>query len=71
MSEKNQIPDQRLDDSRTYQVYLIRLWRDDAESEWRASVQSAARTDVVRFGRLSELYAFLHEQAHSTPTNAG
>ena len=42
-----------------YHSFLIRMWKDGAESLWRASAQSIPSGEVVRFGSLAELIAYL------------
>lgn len=43
-----------------YRAYLVRLWRDTPESEWRASAQSVTTGTIVRFANVKALCVFLH-----------
>lgn len=45
--------------SRQYQSYLVRLWREEPQGVWRASVQSTATQQVYYFVTLEALFAFL------------
>jgi hypothetical protein len=45
-----------------YQAVLVRLWREDTASPWRASAQRAGGEDVLRFASLEHLFVFLHQQ---------
>jgi hypothetical protein len=45
-----------------YHAYLIRLWQDQPASPWRASAQSVQSGEVMRFGSLDALYAFLRAE---------
>lgn len=46
-----------------YQAYLLRLWRDDADAPWRATLIAAVRPDEQHhFATLDALYAFLLTQ---------
>lgn len=61
----------------THRSYLLRLWRDSASADWRATLIAVARPDEQRhFASLGALCAFLAAQteqssetecAHSTP----
>jgi hypothetical protein len=42
-----------------YQAYLLRLWRDGAQTPWRASLQSTATERKYHFATLEALFAFL------------
>ncbi|MBE2198855.1 MAG: hypothetical protein IAE79_09610 [Anaerolinea sp.] len=49
---------------RPYHSYLLRLWREDDNSEsWRASLQDVPTGGHRGFGSLAELTAFLQEIA--------
>lgn len=43
-----------------YQSYLLRLWRDNAQAAWQASLQSTATEQVHHFPDLEQMWAFLH-----------
>lgn len=45
-----------------YHSYLLRLWRDDVDQPWRASLQSTATADTLAFADLHALLVFLVEQ---------
>lgn len=49
-------------DSTTYRGFLVRLWKDGDAALWRSSAQSVQTGMVVRFARLTELFAFLEAQ---------
>ena len=49
-------------DASTYQSYLLRLWRDNPQAAWRASVQSTATEEVRHFATVEELWAYLMAQ---------
>lgn len=51
---KNQSPS-----SLPYQAYLIRLWQDSQQADWRASAQAVQSGEVVRFASLKALFDFL------------
>jgi hypothetical protein len=48
-----------------YHAYLVRLWQEHPQAPWRASVQSVATGETVRFADLDRLFAFLQAQAAS------
>jgi hypothetical protein len=60
---------------REYVSYLLRMWQDSgdedpsrpAEATWRATLQSPHTGDLVAFGRLEDLFAFLRGQAGQEP----
>jgi hypothetical protein len=43
-----------------YKAYLVRLWRDTPDTEWRASAQSVRTGNIVRFANVEALCVFLH-----------
>jgi hypothetical protein len=45
-----------------YRAYLVRLWQDGPQADWRASAQSAQTGDTVRFADVDALFAFLLKQ---------
>jgi len=45
-----------------YHSYLLRLWRDNSNHPWRASLQSTATGEKLAFADLLTLLAFLVEQ---------
>jgi len=50
-----------------YQAFLIRLWQDSHQADWRASAQSVQSGETIRFASLAALFAFLQDQTrHQT-----
>lgn len=45
-----------------YLSYLVRLWREDSSSSWRASVQNPLTGERRSFPNLALLLRFLEEQ---------
>jgi hypothetical protein len=45
-----------------YHAYLLRLWRDDEFSAWRASLQDARAGELISFSSVTQLVAFLEAQ---------
>lgn len=45
-----------------YTAYLVRFWRDAPNGPWRAAAQSVMTGEIVRFGSLQALFAFLEEE---------
>jgi hypothetical protein len=45
-----------------YHAVLVRMWRDDVASPWRASAQRVGSDDVLRFASLEHLFVFLQQQ---------
>jgi hypothetical protein len=46
-----------------YQAYLLRMWRDQADAPWRATLIAAAQPDEqLHFATLEALCAFLLAQ---------
>jgi len=50
-----------------YHSFLLRLWQEEPDTPWRASLQNVQTGTVVRFASLNALVAFLQEQAIGTP----
>jgi hypothetical protein len=46
-----------------YHSYLLRLWRDNANHPWRASLQCTVTQEKFVFADLIMLFAFLVEQS--------
>lgn len=44
-----------------YCSYLLRIWRDTSDKEWRATLQDVFSGDSYHFATLLELYANLQE----------
>jgi|688.fasta_scaffold195722_2 hypothetical protein len=53
-----------------YHSFLLRLWQEEADTPWRASLQNVQTGAVVRFASLDALIAFLQEQAIDTASTA-
>lgn len=49
-------------DTSLYQSYLLRLWRDNPQSPWRASLQSSATEELQHFATAEELWTYLMAQ---------
>jgi hypothetical protein len=49
-----------------YHSYLLRLWRADALSPWRASLQSTADGKTRHFTDLDSLWAYLVQETGSS-----
>jgi hypothetical protein len=47
---------------RAYLSYLVRLWRSDDASPWRASLEDARTHERHAFSEADQLLAFLQEQ---------
>jgi hypothetical protein len=61
----------KLDQDTTYQVYLLRLWRERPASfecppVWRYSVEDIRTRQRYGFGSLEELMAFFRTRSVST-----
>jgi hypothetical protein len=52
-----------------YQSYLLRLWRDDPQAPWRASLQSTATGEIQGFADTASLVTFLVAQMGDGPTS--
>jgi len=49
-----------------YVSYLLRMWRDDEKSLWRASLESPGTREFKTFATLGELFDFLLGQTRET-----
>jgi hypothetical protein len=47
---------------RNYHAYLLRFWRDDAQSPWRIVLIDSHTGEQQGFPSSADLYAFLEEQ---------
>ena len=56
-----------LGNNRLYQSYILRLWRESVNGEWRASLQSVTSGDVKNFGSLSDLFMFICQETDQPP----
>jgi hypothetical protein len=50
-----------------YHAYLLRLWREDVDTPWRASLQEAHAGQSFNFASVAQLIAFIEEQTHASP----
>jgi hypothetical protein len=48
---------------RLYQSYLLRIWKDNIDGEWRASLQNVATDECQNFATLNDLYEYLNRQS--------
>ena len=51
---------------RNYLAYLVRLWREDQATPWRASLQAPGDGGSLHFSSLAALFTFLQEQTHTS-----
>jgi hypothetical protein len=51
---------------RAYLSYLVRMWRSDDASPWRASLEDARTHEHHAFSEADQLLAFLLEQMQTT-----
>ena len=47
--------------------YLVRLWQDNSNGDWRASAQSVQGGETTRFADLEQLFVFLRRQTTKPP----
>lgn len=47
---------------REYMAYLLRLWRENRESPWRARLENPNTEERVVFANLTDLVAFLENK---------
>ena len=45
-----------------YQAYLLRLWREDETSPWRASLQEARAGQLLNFASVAQLIAYIEQK---------
>jgi hypothetical protein len=48
-------------------ICILRVWREDADAPWRASVQSAATGDRTYFAALEDVCGFLRTLTGAAP----
>jgi hypothetical protein len=53
----------------TYTAFLVRLWQENEEMPWRASVQSARTGEKTYFSDLESLFVYLRAQTTTCPAN--
>ena len=49
-----------------YQSYLIRVWREQTQPHWRASLRSIQTGQEHHFAHLEQLFVFLHAQTSAS-----
>jgi len=54
-----------------YRAYLLRFWREGAESPWRASLENPHTGEQRGFANLEQLFAYLQEQTASAEDAPG
>ncbi len=52
-----------------YQAYLLRLWQEDYQSSWRASLTAVQGNEQISFSDLESLFIFLHTQTDGQPVD--
>lgn len=57
--------------TKPYRSYLLRLWREESERRWRASLEDPQTGKRMGFAGLEQLFAFLMEQADDDTKEAG
>ena len=50
-----------------YQSYLLRMWRENKDGEWHASLQDVATSECENFSNLTALFTFLSGQGDLSP----
>lgn len=53
-----------------YQAYMLRIWQEDEELPWRASLQNPHTGEQHHFATLSHLFAFLEAQTNEKKSSA-
>ncbi|MFZ0548983.1 MAG: hypothetical protein WAM60_26285 [Candidatus Promineifilaceae bacterium] len=56
-------------DSADYQAFLLRVWREDDHSGWRASLENPYTGQSVGFSSMKQLYEFLEEKTSGVLKN--
>lgn len=46
-------------DKGTYRSYVLRLWQEDVDMPWRGSIQEVTTGEIIRFGTVEALLAFI------------
>lgn len=54
---------QHSEKSTTYQSYLLRMWRECGQEDWRWALQSVQSGDMRQFVNITQLIAFLLAQS--------
>ena len=50
-----------------YQSFLVRLWREDLEDQWRVTLQEVMSRKSYNFSSLAEMFEFLNSQGEEFP----
>lgn len=50
-----------------YYAYLLRFWRGDDNTAWRATLEDPHSGQQLSFADMDALFAFLAEQAYQRP----
>lgn len=58
------------DNRENYRAYLLRLWRDDEASPWRASLQDPRAGETFGFASVAQLIAFIEQQTQGFSESA-
>ena len=48
---------------RYYQSYLLRVWKENPDGEWRASLQNVTSGECRNYATLADLYDYLSQQS--------
>jgi hypothetical protein len=54
---------------RKYFAYLLRLWRENRDGNWRAQLENPNSEERIGFANLDELIDFLEEKTGETLTS--
>jgi hypothetical protein len=60
----------RQEETYLYQAYLLRLWREDGSSHWRASMESPHTGQRFNFANLFEMIRFIEVQTGEKVENS-
>lgn len=52
-----------------YRAFLVRLWRNDPETPWRASAKDTQTGEQHYFASPENLFRFLHKETNIPPEN--
>jgi len=60
------------DEQRQYLSYLLRLWQEPVKLQrvWRASLEDPQTGELLGFGDVAQLFAFLEQQIADPPAHA-
>ncbi|MBW7881316.1 MAG: hypothetical protein H3C34_01535 [Caldilineaceae bacterium] len=54
---EKEIPTIQDSTANNYQIYLLRVWRNDSNEPWRVTVHRTGEKELQHFASLSEFYA--------------